>query len=144
MIRRPPRSTRTDTLFPYTTLVRSRRAAGRRRVRSSKGRAGSCGWRCGSWACAIIARGDLARGCRPRSLQHGQRASSGAWSRLQALDDFLEAGDAAAADFQRLGAVAQDRVDVAVGLAAQFDQLVARDQAVAVDAHEALDRKSIV
>src|SRR3546814_13180513 len=30
MIRRPPRSTRTDTLFPYTTLFRSgcRRAAG--------------------------------------------------------------------------------------------------------------------
>src|SRR3546814_139424 len=27
MIRRPPRSTRTDTLFPYTTLVRSRDAA---------------------------------------------------------------------------------------------------------------------
>src|SRR3546814_20494841 len=26
MIRRPPRSTRTDTLFPYTTLVRSPRA----------------------------------------------------------------------------------------------------------------------
>src|SRR3546814_7072421 len=25
MIRRPPRSTRTDTLFPYTTLVRSQR-----------------------------------------------------------------------------------------------------------------------
>src|SRR3546814_12596475 len=40
MIRRPPRSTRTDTLFPYTTLFRScrhsllmffRRGAGRRR-----------------------------------------------------------------------------------------------------------------
>src|SRR3546814_18205460 len=34
MIRRPPRSTRTDTLFPYTTLFRSipwqERAAGRR------------------------------------------------------------------------------------------------------------------
>src|SRR3546814_8827573 len=29
MIRRPPRSTRTDTLFPYTTLFRSRFAAGR-------------------------------------------------------------------------------------------------------------------
>src|SRR3546814_14424190 len=29
MIRRPPRSTRTDTLFPYTTLFRSLRAAGR-------------------------------------------------------------------------------------------------------------------
>src|SRR3546814_13893921 len=27
MIRRPPRSTRTDTLFPYTTLFRSRKAA---------------------------------------------------------------------------------------------------------------------
>src|SRR3546814_19215819 len=26
MIRRPPRSTRTDTLFPYTTLFRSRKA----------------------------------------------------------------------------------------------------------------------
>src|SRR3546814_7027912 len=29
MIRRPPRSTRTDTLFPYTTLFRSRDAPGR-------------------------------------------------------------------------------------------------------------------
>src|SRR3546814_3345770 len=28
MIRRPPRSTRTDTLFPYTTLFRSVAAAG--------------------------------------------------------------------------------------------------------------------
>src|SRR3546814_18326478 len=28
MIRRPPRSTRTDTLFPYTTLFRSRSDAG--------------------------------------------------------------------------------------------------------------------
>src|SRR3546814_20066089 len=28
MIRRPPRSTRTDTLFPYTTLFRSLAAAG--------------------------------------------------------------------------------------------------------------------
>src|SRR3546814_21040607 len=27
MLRRPPRSTRTDTLFPYTTLFRSARAA---------------------------------------------------------------------------------------------------------------------
>src|SRR3546814_12450764 len=28
MIRRPPRSTRTDTLFPYTTLFRSQAARG--------------------------------------------------------------------------------------------------------------------
>src|SRR3546814_3365679 len=27
MIRRPPRSTRTDTLFPYTTLFRSRQGS---------------------------------------------------------------------------------------------------------------------
>src|SRR3546814_9181352 len=67
MIRRPPRSTRTDTLFPYTTLIRSRRpgvletgrrdrihhACGRhhpdgrqvhvqRRRRQCRGRAGRC------------------------------------------------------------------------------------------------------
>src|SRR3546814_4538219 len=36
MIRRPPRSTRTDTLFPYTTLFRS--SAGRDRVRPGGGR----------------------------------------------------------------------------------------------------------
>src|SRR3546814_16008985 len=29
MIRRPPRSTRTDTLFPYTTLFRSHGSSGR-------------------------------------------------------------------------------------------------------------------
>src|SRR3546814_2451713 len=33
MIRRPPRSTRTDTLFPYTTLFRSVRCRGRARKR---------------------------------------------------------------------------------------------------------------
>src|SRR3546814_19587836 len=33
MIRRPPRSTRTDTLFPYTTLFRSLRL-GRQRIRN--------------------------------------------------------------------------------------------------------------
>src|SRR3546814_12204554 len=41
MIRRPPRSTRTDTLFPYTTLFRSRRAGasddvGRHRLPDSR------------------------------------------------------------------------------------------------------------
>src|SRR3546814_13043921 len=33
MIRRPPRSTRTDTLLPYTTLFRSKRAGYRHRAR---------------------------------------------------------------------------------------------------------------
>src|SRR3546814_12608250 len=51
MIRRPPRSTRTDTLFPYTTLFRSpyRRAArraGGRPLRGCLGAAasGAAGW----------------------------------------------------------------------------------------------------
>src|SRR3546814_12162602 len=35
MIRRPPRSTRTDTLFPYTTLFRSP-------LKSSQGRVPDC------------------------------------------------------------------------------------------------------
>src|SRR3546814_2241866 len=43
MIRRPPRSTRTDTLFPYTTLFRSTGAFGVvgavLRVRGGRGRA---------------------------------------------------------------------------------------------------------
>src|SRR3546814_5954202 len=36
MIRRPPRSTRTDTLFPYTTLFRSHRARVACRVEHSR------------------------------------------------------------------------------------------------------------
>src|SRR3546814_4596538 len=36
MIRRPPRSTRTDTLFPYTTLFRSRARSARRRTGSAR------------------------------------------------------------------------------------------------------------
>src|SRR3546814_13166030 len=40
MIRRPPRSTRTDTLFPYTTLFRSLWAQGARRRRGCVDRRG--------------------------------------------------------------------------------------------------------
>src|SRR3546814_11111846 len=36
MIRRPPRSTRTDTLFPYTTLFRSDRETSRKRWQTSR------------------------------------------------------------------------------------------------------------
>src|SRR3546814_1824363 len=36
MIRRPPRSTRTDTLFPYTTLFRSTRT--RKKAKSFQGK----------------------------------------------------------------------------------------------------------
>src|SRR3546814_5470033 len=37
MIRRPPRSTRTDTRFPYTTLFRSTCVAGRRQMNQLSG-----------------------------------------------------------------------------------------------------------
>src|SRR3546814_10328296 len=36
MIRRPPRSTRTDTLFPYTTLFRSRQTGSTRIERQGR------------------------------------------------------------------------------------------------------------
>src|SRR3546814_4933657 len=39
MIRRPPRSTRTDTLFPYTTLFRSRPVRAGRGIRRHRGTA---------------------------------------------------------------------------------------------------------
>src|SRR3546814_16012415 len=39
MIRRPPRSTRTDTLFPYTTLFRSLAPAGHRALLDAYARA---------------------------------------------------------------------------------------------------------
>src|SRR3546814_10849397 len=53
MIRRPPRSTRTDTLFPYTTLFRSRGPKARRYV----GR--------------VVAAANLARGAGPGRKGHG-------------------------------------------------------------------------
>src|SRR3546814_10021976 len=43
MIRRPPRSTRTDTLFPYTTLFRSPHRRCRRNGRRRPGRDGHDG-----------------------------------------------------------------------------------------------------
>src|SRR3546814_9742508 len=47
MIRRPPRSTRTDTLFPYTTLFRSSRCCW-----SSPGSI----WRCRSYCAGSLAK----------------------------------------------------------------------------------------
>src|SRR3546814_5581183 len=43
MIRRPPRSTRTDTLFPYTTLFRSPAGWGNRRGRARRARLAHAG-----------------------------------------------------------------------------------------------------
>src|SRR3546814_2380894 len=66
MIRRPPRSTRTDTLFPYTTLFRSleRALEAQRRCRRS------------------TASGHRQRPCRPRARD---RRSEEHTSELQSL-----------------------------------------------------------
>src|SRR3546814_1228475 len=42
MIRRPPRSTRTDTLFPYTTLFRSLEAPRDRKADAASGAGDDC------------------------------------------------------------------------------------------------------
>src|SRR3546814_6777724 len=77
MIRRPPRSTRTDTLFPYTTLFRSAGGAGSGRSGGqSAGARAAGGWR--------YMLGDLAQrqwgalppaGCR-RSEEHTSELQS--------------------------------------------------------------------
>src|SRR3546814_7569926 len=65
MIRRPPRSTRTDTLFPYTTLFRSlarrRRGAALGPARPEHGRRGPAGTR---------TRTRAGRGARPPRPTH--------------------------------------------------------------------------
>src|SRR3546814_15396199 len=61
MIRRPPRSTRTDTLFPYTTLFRSCNA---RIGTNRRSRAAVVRWR----RCGRTTASD--RGEQPHRIQH--------------------------------------------------------------------------
>src|SRR3546814_13712990 len=102
MIRRPPRSTRTDTLFPYTTLFRSSRhrlgasqsfswrPAGTRRVRKpvlvDPARLVRCG-ALGTHAAACAAP-DRRRPAPPRARRHGagarRRGEDGAPRRTRA------------------------------------------------------------
>src|SRR3546814_6014024 len=79
MIRRPPRSTRTDTLFPYTTLFRSRddarSTAHRRRARfqdSSTRRSAPCRRAPDRRAHAVFRRS----ACRNRSEEHTSELQS--------------------------------------------------------------------
>src|SRR3546814_10384615 len=69
MIRRPPRSTRTDTLFPYTTLFRSAVAA-RRPVERRRARRNACA--------AAAAEGPAGRPAlpAPRSEEHTSELQS--------------------------------------------------------------------
>src|SRR3546814_7868790 len=80
MIRRPPRSTRTDTLFPYTTLFRSSRGSGSHLIhpededwRRRHSRLG-CDRRPagGDATCGTL----LGAGCSPRSEEHTSELQS--------------------------------------------------------------------
>src|SRR3546814_5517875 len=89
MIRRPPRSTRTDTLFPYTTLFRSIAGHARRRTRAAQagrhraagpaahraertGRGAQAG--AGKARPAVIAGNPAARRARPGAGRGGRMA----------------------------------------------------------------------
>src|SRR3546814_9501801 len=84
MIRRPPRSTRTDTLFPYTTLFRSPgyraddAASARRARRNGRG----------------AARGDRSVVAAVAAADAGKRTMSGAEQAVRAKALALLAGDA--------------------------------------------------
>src|SRR3546814_18553347 len=80
MIRRPPRSTRTDTLFPYTTLFRSIRQGARRRRHSRRESISSSS----QYAVPIFGRGD------PAALALAEEAVSVA--RDPAIDGIAQRG----------------------------------------------------
>src|SRR3546814_1142677 len=65
MIRRPPRSTRTDTLFPYTTLFRSIAGVGEGwRCQQQREQAGAPAWRVAAGQIGRIMHGGEPRGGR--------------------------------------------------------------------------------
>src|SRR3546814_9641624 len=70
MIRRPPRSTRTDTRFPYTTLFRSHPRSRRRGADIVDAGGGDLGDRCD-----IVEQGEKARGHKGLGFRSGARDS---------------------------------------------------------------------
>src|SRR3546814_1514638 len=82
MRRRPPRSTRTDTLFPYTTLFRSLASSGQ----SRRQRLAFCGSAAGERSGRSVAlrlttartifRREQSRGCAQRSEEHTSELQS--------------------------------------------------------------------
>src|SRR3546814_6548250 len=77
MIRRPPRSTRTDTLFPYTTLFRSAQgAAGHAYPGRQRCEAAGHQWRAGRLAGRGAARSLRGAGVDGRSEEHTSELQS--------------------------------------------------------------------
>src|SRR3546814_16422070 len=63
MIRRPPRSTRTDTLFPYTTLFRSSRTAAMREADQPSHRLSQGSVTAMYWTAAQLVAHHTSNGC---------------------------------------------------------------------------------
>src|SRR3546814_18371244 len=81
MIRRPPRSTRTDTLFPYTTLFRS----GSRRVTAGSARDHLLGFTAVSGRGEIfVAGGKVVKNVTGYDLP---KLMAGSWGRLAAMTE---------------------------------------------------------
>src|SRR3546814_9374770 len=77
MIRRPPRSTRTDTLFPYTTLFRSLVAADRLPIPLAVQRDGVLAREAGHVDVGVGAAGNAeVRGAPARSEEHTSELQS--------------------------------------------------------------------
>src|SRR3546814_7684108 len=80
MIRRPPRSTRTDTLFPYTTLFRSGRLADAALLVCDRDPIHFRLLRCTPWARTMRAAGSVMLGLncaeKPRSEEHTSELQS--------------------------------------------------------------------
>src|SRR3546814_11901503 len=105
MIRRPPRSTRTDTLFPYTTLFRS--------SRSAAGKSGTPDQVRGDEGLGEPGKEALDRGGRRLwVLDHRDVADMVEDLRLRARDSGFEDGEAA----DRKSVVEGKRVSVRVDL----------------------------
>src|SRR3546814_4874115 len=83
MIRRPTRSTRTDTRFPYTTLFRSAAAC-----RQGAGSRADTRWYCADLRCGGIARDEGGRLRRQGLVRRhpggsaGSRGAPGQWRKL--------------------------------------------------------------
>src|SRR3546814_11790469 len=95
MIRRPPRSTRTDTLFPYTTLFRSGQCLGRR------GRRPTGGMILPPRTCLSAAR--LPVGCAPRRRYPAPAHVTG--PRMQPIISTKALGKTYASGFQALKSI---------------------------------------
>src|SRR3546814_14627326 len=122
MIRRPPRSTRTDTLFPYTTIFRSEEILPAAHQRRRARRRAALGGRRAAQpqrpdrvrAARIAAQGrPPAEERRPRNRKEGKQTMSKRWQyKVAELPYQLFGGklaDPAQAQLDKLGARAEER-----------------------------------